>query len=326
MRALLYTRTGPATEVLHLADRPLPRPGPGAVRVRVAASGVNPHDTKSRSGWSGREVPPGGVIPHSDGAGVIDAVGTGVESARIGERVFVLGAPHGAGTAADHVVVPSLQAPPLPPTFSMAEGACIGVPAYTAWLAVLADGPVAGQLVVVQGGGGAVGRIAVELARLSGATVLATGRSEQSRAVAAARGAHHVLPAGDATALRDMVARLGDGRGAARIVEVDFAANRALDAALLAPHGTLAAYSCSSDRTPPLDYYAFARKAARLSFVQGNDLTPAELAGATACLTRHFAAGQLRPDIAATHPLDRAARAHEAVERGAPANIVVTID
>lgn len=243
----------------------------------------------------------------------------------MGERVFVLNAPHGAGTAAEYTCVPSDRAPALPETFSAAEGACIGVPAYTAWLAVLADGPVDGQVVVVQGGGGAVGRIAVDLAVRSGATVVATGRSDRARSTAAARGAHHVLPTDPAQVAR-AVADLTGGTGAARIVEVDFAANQAADAAILARHGCVASYSCSSDRTPPLDYYAFARKAARLTFVQGNDITPEDLSAATECLTAHFAAGHLRPDIAAIHPLANAALAHEAVEQGAPANIVVTID
>lgn len=145
MRALVYHRTGHAAEVLTVADLPVPDPGPGEVRVRIQASGVNPHDTKSRSGWAGRELPGSGVIPHSDGAGVIDAVGPGVDPARMGERVFVLNAPHGAGTAAEYTCVPSDRAPALPETFSAAEGACIGVPAYTAWLAVLADGRSTGR-------------------------------------------------------------------------------------------------------------------------------------------------------------------------------------
>ncbi|WP_428928841.1 alcohol dehydrogenase catalytic domain-containing protein [Marinibacterium sp. SX1] len=325
MRALVYHRTGPAPDVLTIEDRPRPDPGPGEVRVRIHASGVNPHDTKFRSGWTGGMPDGASIVPHSDGAGVIEAVGPGVDPARIGARVFVLNAPHGAGTAAEAVILPDSHAPALAEGFSFAEGACLGVPAYTAWLAVLGDGPVEGQVVLVQGGGGAVGRVAVELASLSGAIVIATGRSGRSRAVAGARGARLVLPV-ESAMVTEAVMDLSQGRGAARIVEVDFAANQATNAAAIAPHGTLAAYSCSSDRTPMLDYYAFARKAARLSFVQGLALTDAERSAATAALSAHFARGALRPDIAATFPLAQAAAAHLAVEAGAPANVVVTLD
>jgi NADPH2:quinone reductase len=135
MRAVRYVRTGPAAEVLELVQMPVPDPCPGEVRVRVHASGVNPHDTKGRSGWTGANVPPGGIIPHSDGAGVIDAVGAEVSPRRVGERVYVLGAKV-QGAAADYVCVHSDQAITLPEKMSFAEGACIGVPAFTAWLAV----------------------------------------------------------------------------------------------------------------------------------------------------------------------------------------------
>lgn len=324
MRCLVYHRTGPARDVLTIEDRPLPEPGPGEIRVRLHASGVNPHDTKGRSGWIGGKVPPGGIVPHSDGAGVIEAVGQGIDAARIGTRVYTISAPHGAGTAAEAIVLPAGDVLDLPDDFSFAEGASLGVPAFTAWLAVLGDGPVEGETVLVQGGGGAVGRVAVELAVLSGATVIATGRSDRSRAIAAAKGAHHVLPV-DAGAITETVMDLTGGRGAGRIVEVDFAANQAVNAAAIAVHGTIAAYSCSSDRMPPLDYYAFARKAARVRFVQGLALTPADRSAASAELARHFARGRLRPDIASVHPLTDAAAAHEAVDSGAPANVVVTL-
>lgn len=325
MRALVYHRTGPARTVLAIEDRPRAAPGPGEVSVRLHASGVNPHDTKARSGWTGRAVAPGGVIPHSDGAGVIEATGPGVDPARRGKRVFTINAPHDKGTAAEAIVLPETHVFDLPDPFSFAEGACLGVPAFTAWLAVLGDGPVEAQVVLIQGGGGSVGRVAVELAALSGARVIATGRTERSRAVAAARGAQVVLPV-DADRVIEAVMDLSGGKGASRIVEVDFAANQIIDADAIALHGAIASYSCSSDRTPPLDYYAFARKAARLTFVQGLALTDADRQAAAQALGRHFAAGHLRPDIAATYPLADAAAAHEAVEAGAPANIVVTID
>lgn len=323
MRAIRYNRTGPAAEVLELADVPLPEPGRGEVRVRLYASGVNPHDTKGRSGWTGRGVPDGGLVPHSDGAGVIDAVGAEVSKARLGTRVYVLGAKT-QGTAADYVCLPSKQVLNLPETFGFAEGACLGVPTFTAWLAVLADGPVTGKTILVQGGGGAVGRVVVELAMRSGARVIATAGSEASRAVARAKGAEIVLDR-HSDDIAAAVLEATQGHGAKRIVEVDFGANAAIDIAALAPHGTLAAYSSSSERMPMLDYYAFARKSARLDFVQGALLSPAQLASASASIGAFIAAGLLRPDVAEIFPLEQTARAHEAVEKGATANIVVCL-
>ncbi|MEO1679570.1 MAG: NADPH:quinone reductase [Pseudomonadota bacterium] len=322
MRAVRYTRTGPATEVLCLVEMPVPDPAPGEVRVRVHASGVNPHDTKRRSGWTGAAVPAGGLTPHSDGAGVIDAVGPEVPPSRLGQRVYLAGA-HAQGTAADYVTIPGDRAFALPTGISFAEGACLGVPAFTAWLAVLADGPVTGQTLLVQGGGGAVGRVVVELAHRSGARVIATAGAEASRATARAKGAEIVLDRHTADVAATVLEATG-GRGADRIVDVDFGANAGIDIAALADHGTVAAYSSSSDRMPVLDYYAFARKSARLDFVQGNLMTAAQRAGASASLGAFLAAGLLRPDIAANLPLDRTAEAHDMVEAGAPGNVVVS--
>lgn len=322
MRAARYLRTGPAAEVIEIVDLPVPDPGPDEVRVRIHASGVNPHDTKGRSGWAGRDVPSGGIVPHSDGAGVIEAVGLEVSPSRIGARVYVLGA-KAQGTAAEFACVPTIQALPLPDTMSFAEGACLGVPAFTAWLAVLADGPVMGQTILVQGGGGVVGRVVVELAHRSGARVIATGGTASSRAVARAKGAEIVLDRHNKDDIVTAVMDATQGRGAARIVEVDFGANAAIDIAALAPHGMLAAYSSSSERMPMLDYYAFARKSARLDFVQGALLSPIQLNSAADSIDAFLGAGLLRPDIARIFPLNETAQAHELVETGAPANVVV---
>jgi NADPH2:quinone reductase len=321
MRAVRYLRTGPASEVLELVELQIPTPAPGEVRVRIHASGVNPHDTKRRSGWTGADVPPSGIIPHSDGAGVIDAVGANVPDMRIDNRVYVLGAA-AQGTAADFVCVSADRAITLPATIGFAQGACIGVPAFTAWLAVLADGPVTGQTILVQGGGGAVGRIVVELAQRSGARVIATAGSEAGRTVARAKGAETVLN----RHTDDVVAAVMDatrGRGADRVVDVDFGANSAIDIRALAPHGTLAAYSSSSKRMPELDYYAFARKSARFDFVQGALLSPAQCIGAATSIGAFLGVGLLVPDVAATFLLEHTAQAHELVEAGASANVVV---
>lgn len=322
MRALRYFRTGPAAEVLEIVTRPVPEPARDQVCVRVRASGVNPHDTKGRSGWTGATVPEGGITPHSDGAGVIDSVGAGVDPRHIGQRVWLVGA-RPEGTAAEYVCMNATCALPLPDSFSFAEGAALGVPAVTAWLAVLSDGPVTGQTILVQGGGGAVGRVVVELAMRSGARVIATAGTPEGRATAMAKGAALVLDrhCDDVAAA---VLDLTGGRGAERIVDVDFGANQPVTIRALATHGTVAAYSCSDNRTPMLDYYAFARKSARLDFVQGALLNPAQLAASTEGIGAFLTGGMLRPDIAAVLPLDDSATAHQMVEAGAPANVIVT--
>lgn len=324
MLAIRYFRHGPAREVLQLVEDVDPTPGPGEVRVALAASGVNPHDVKKRSGWLGAAPPPEGVTPHSDGAGVIDAVGPGVPESRLGERVFVLRAPPWRGTAAEKVVVGEGWAIALPEQIGFDEGACIGVPAFTAWLAVLADGPVTGDTVLIHGGGGAVGRVAVELAAWNGARVIATAGSTASRDAARRKGAHVVLDRhrDDVT---QAVMDLTGGRGVARIIDVDFAANQAASAAALADHGVVAAYSSTSDKHPVLDYYAFALKGARLVFIQGGKLTPSQRDAAAKTILALLGSGRLRPDIATVLPLGQAAEAHEAVEAGAPANVVLSI-
>ncbi|WP_333834301.1 NADPH:quinone reductase [Rubrimonas sp.] len=324
MRVVRYHHHGPARDVLRLLDAPEPEPGPGEVRVAVRASGVNPHDVKKRSGWLGGELPPAGVTPHSDGAGVIDAVGPGVAEARIGQRVYVLRAPVHRGTAAEKVVIGADWALPLPEDFSFAEGASLGVPAFTAWLAALADGPVTGRTVLVQGGGGCVGRVCVELAAWSGARVIATAGSEAGRAAAAARGADLVLDRNRDDVAAAVLDATG-GRGADRIIEVDFAANQATDVAALADHGVVASYSSTSDKRPVLDYYGFALKGASVRFIQGAKLTPAQRDAAALVVGALAARGRLRPDVPARFPLAEIAAAHEAVEAGASGNVVVLI-
>ncbi|MEO7198102.1 MAG: zinc-binding dehydrogenase, partial [Solirubrobacterales bacterium] len=195
MRAAWYERQGPAREVLEVGDLPDPHPAAGEVRVRVSYSGINPGDVKKRGDWLGFGMAYPRVIPHSDGAGEIDAVGAGVPSSRLGERVWV----HGAqsyrpfGTAAEYAVVPATQAVQLPVGLDLAQGACLGIPAITAHRAVFADGAVEGLTLLVAGAAGAVGSMAVQLAAWGGARVVGTvTRLEQFDAVRDA-GAEHVF-------------------------------------------------------------------------------------------------------------------------------------
>src|SRR3954447_14911136 len=178
MRAAWYDRPGAAAEVLQVGEMPDPEPGPGEVRVRIAVSGVNPGDTKKRGDWVGHGMPCPRVIPHSDGAGVIDATGDEVDRARIGERVWVYGAQsyRAFGTAAQLTVVPDEQAVALPDNVSDELGACLGIPGITAHRAVFADGSVEGKTVLVHGVLGGVSSLAAQLARWAGATVIGTVR------------------------------------------------------------------------------------------------------------------------------------------------------
>ncbi len=195
MRAGWYERQGPAGEVLRVGELPEPEPGPGEVRVRLTCSGVNPGDTKKRRGWLGSAMPFPRVIPHSDGAGVIESAGEGVDPARVGQRVWVFGAQsyRPFGTAAQLTVVPSAQAVGLPDSVSDETGACLGIPGITAHRAVFADGPVAGLTILVQGVLGGVGAMAAQLARWGGATVLGTVRQRGDLAQVNASAVAHAV-------------------------------------------------------------------------------------------------------------------------------------
>ena len=170
MRAAYYERVGPAREVLTVGELPTPVPGPGEVRVRVHFSGVNPSDVKTRNGMRGGALPFPRIVPHSDGAGFIDAVGMGVDEARIGERVWLWNAgwKRANGTAAEYVTLPQEQAVELPAHIDLAAGACLGIPALTAYHAVACGGGVTDKTVLVAGGAGAVGHYAVQLAKSRG--------------------------------------------------------------------------------------------------------------------------------------------------------------
>lgn len=313
MRAIWYDRQGPPADVLQLGDLPTPEPGPAEVRVRVHASGVNPSDTYGRSGRTG-PMPFPRVIPHQDGAGVIDAVGAGVPDERVGERVWVFEATWNrwSGTAAESSVVPANRAVRLPEPMSFAEGACVGVPVLTAHRAVFAGGPVSGKSVLVTGGAGSVGRYAVQWARWGGAqVVLATVSSEQKADLARSAGADHVIDyrrEDVAQRVRDLVGKVD------HIAEVDVGGNLPVTLAILAQHGSLAGYASRGNPEPQLAYRAFMSLNATLYGVLVYSMPEAAKHAAIDDLAR--AADRLTHNIAARYPLERTAEAHEAVESG----------
>ena len=251
MRAASYDRHGPAAEVLEVRDVEPPAPGPGEVLVKVAFSGINPTDWKSRSGATPRPID-GYQIPHHDGAGVIEAVGEGVSPARVGQRVWLWLAAAGRrwGTAAEWTVVPEDQAVPLPDGASLELGATLGVPAMTAHWCLFADGPVTGKTVLVAGGAGAVGHFAIELAAWGGARVIATASGPQKAELARQAGAAQVVNYRDPGAADQIRAAAGRTD---RVIEVALGTNLALDLAVASPGSTIVSYAAEpSDPVLPV--------------------------------------------------------------------------
>ncbi|GGC57839.1 alcohol dehydrogenase [Siccirubricoccus deserti] len=316
MKAVWYDRTG-GSEVLTYGELPTPTPGPGEVLVRLAASGVNPSDWKTRRG-SSRPMAFPRVIPHSDGAGTIEAVGEGVDRGRIGQRVWIWNGQwkRPFGTAADYIALPEIQAVPLPEGTGFDAGACLGIPALTALHALVTDGGVTGQRVLVTGGAGSVGHYAIQFARLLGAAqVIAT--------VSGAAKAAHAMDAGaDATVnyrAEDVPARVMEltaGQGVDRVVEVDLAGNGPMIHKLCAHGAVVGAYG-SNTQEAIFPFSPTIVKGIGVRFFIVYELTAPQRAQAVGALQSWLARGLVRHAIAARMPLAECAAAHDAVEGGA---------
>ncbi len=323
MRAVWYERNG-AADVLHIGEMPDPTPGSGEVRVRMVTSGINPSDWKRRQGLTRRmEFPK--VIPHQDGAGVIDRVGPGVPESRLGERVWLYQAQIGRpfGTAAEYTVQPAAHAVPLPPNTSFAEGAGLGVPAMTAHRCLFADGPVTGKTVLVTGGAGAVGHYAIQLAKLHGAQVIATVSSDQKAQIALAAGADDTVN----YRTEDTVQRLMDltgGAGVDHIVEVDFAGNFKVSREVLRRNGVLAVYAAGVAPQPPVPLQ-FKASNITVRFVLVYDMPEPAKHAAVQAITQLLAGGKLRHLAGPRFPLESARQAHQAVEGGAMGKVVLEV-
>ncbi|MFD9511691.1 NADPH:quinone reductase [Streptomyces mirabilis] len=324
MLASWYDEQGPAAAVLGVGELPDPEPGPGEVRVRVTVSGVNPGDTKKRRGWLGSSMPYPRVIPHSDAAGVVDAVGDGVDARRVGQRVWVYGAQsyRPFGTAAQYTVVPEDLAVPLPDHLGDDLGASLGIPGITAHRTVFGDGPVDGTTVLVHGVLGGVGSLAAQLARWGGATVLATVRRGDDLArVDPAVVSHAVaLDSADPAA----AIRAYTPQGVDRIIEVALSDNADLDSAVAATDAVIAAYATRADRTEiPFWPLLFNNVTLRLL---GSDDFPAEARRQAARdLTAAAAVGALTVDVGDRYPLEDIAKAHDRVDAGGRGRVLVTI-
>jgi NADPH2:quinone reductase len=267
------------------------------------------------------------VIPHQDGAGIVDKVGPGVPATRVGERVwvYIVQWQREWGTAAEFTVVPARLAVRLPENTSFAEGACLGIPAVTAHRCLFADGPIAGQTVLVTGGAGAVGHYAVQLAKWAGARVIATVSSAEKAALAAAAGADHTVNYRTGNAAKEILA-LTDGAGVDRIVDVDFGGNLAVSLEAIKVNGVLAAYASMGEREPKLPFYALMSKNVTIRPVLIYTMPDSAQDQGAADVLRLVEAGRLMHVIGARFPLDRVVEAHEAQESGkVTGNIVVDV-
>jgi NADPH2:quinone reductase len=336
MRAIVYSSSG-GPEVLRLVDRPVPEPGPGEVRVEISVSGVNPTDWKARRGQGAPPFPE--VVPNQDGSGTIDAVGPGVDRDRIGQRVWVWEAAwrRADGTAQEYVVLPERQAVPLPEGASFDLGASLGIPALTAHRCLtvaeggsdrLGPGALDGRTVLVAGGAGAVGHAVIQLARWSGARVVATVSSPQKAALARAAGAHHTVDyrAPDAAG---QVRSAAPG-GVEVVAEMAPAVNAALDRAVLAPGGTVVVYAADGGGELHLPVRDLMMANVRYQFVLVYTVPEAAKRRAVADVAEAVAAGAL--PVGEEHglplhrfPLERTAEAHAAVEGHAVGKVLIDV-
>jgi NADPH:quinone reductase len=313
MRAAWYEKQGPARDVLMVGEMPDPHPAPGEVRIRIAASGVNPGDIKKRQDSFGYGMPYPRVIPHSDGAGKVDQIGEGVSSGWIGRSVWCYGAQsyRPFGTAAEWTVVPVDQVAPLPENVSMDQGACLGIPGITAHRAVHIAGAVNGRTVLVQGAAGSVGLCAVRLARQAGAQVIGTVRSSSDEATAREAGAHEVVLSD-----QELVARVRSlaPDGIDHIIEVAFGANIENDIELLKMGGSIATYATDSP-APKIPFWQMVFKNIRVFFLGSDDFPKDAKMLAAQDLNRALEAGWSGFEIGERIPLSDIARAHQLAER-----------
>jgi NADPH:quinone reductase len=338
MRAVVYSEAG-GPEVLRVVERPVPEPGEGEVRVAVRVSGVNPTDWKARRRGGDGQLPFPEVVPNQDGAGIVDAVGDGVDRSRVGERVWLWEAAwrRADGTAQEYVVLPERQAVRLPDGVSFDVGASLGIPALTAHRCLtvselgptrLAPGVLGAQTVLVAGGAGAVGHAAIQLARWAGAHVLSTVSGEEKATLAQAAGADHVVNYRSSDAA-DRIRALAP-RGVDVVVELAPGANAALDAAVLAANGTVAVYASDGGGELDLPLGGLMSRNVRYQFVLVYTVPPAAKDQAVADVAAAAADGALPVGDDAGLPLhrfllDRTAEAHGAVERGAVGKVLIDV-
>lgn len=318
MRAAFYEKTGPASEVFQVSEVDLPKPGPGQVRVAISFSGINPTDVKTRG--RGLASIDEFQIPHQDGSGVIDAVGAGIDSNRIGERVWVMLAANGNryGTAAQYCIVNSELARRLPDSASLELGATLGVPAVTAAYCLFADGPIAGESVLVTGGAGAVGRAAVQLAKWAGARVFTTVSSEHKAQIATEAGADVVVNYTEPGAIDQL-----KDQGISRIVEVNLGDNFDLDLAISQQGMKIVTYAADGD-DPVLPRRALMTAGITIEFMLLYNIPDHKLWEAVEFVEAALAQGALTAPPITLMPLTEIAAAHIQIEAASINRVLIT--
>ena len=323
MKAAWYEKQGAPREVLVVGEMPDLIPAAGEVRIRVAASGINPGDTKKRDDAFGIGMAYPRVIPHSDGAGRIDQLGPGIPSEWMGRSVWCYGAQsyRPFGTAAEFTVVPVDQIAPLPEKVSTEQGACLGIPGITAHRAVHVAGPVNGRTVLVEGAAGSVGICAVQLARRAGARVIGTVRTPADEATARNAGAQEVLLSDKELASR---VRALAPEGIDHIVEVAFGTNIEADVELLRQGGSIASYA-TDNATPKIPFWQMVFKNIRVFFLGSDDFPKEAKLQAARDLNAALEAGWTGLEIGERIPLADIARAHELAEHPVRRGRVVVV-
>jgi len=324
MKAISFAEFGPAKQVLKTSEWRTPEPGPGEVLVKLSTTGVNPSDVKKRAGGFPNLLDDGPVIPHSDGAGVIEAAGSGVATSRIGERVFVYQAQYARlhGTAAEYVAIDTLRAPILPDNVSFEIGACVGIPILTAHRCVFADGDVAGLWVLVTGGAGRVGYYAIQWAHRAGARVIATASNDADALACREAGAEQVVNHREPGWGRQVLAH-SEGVQIDRVIDVEFGANLPELLDCLRTGATIATYSSTVVPEPSLPFRTmmFMDLTVRLVIVYA--MPESAKAQAVADTQTRLAEEGLRHRIAQILPFAEMARAHEIIEEGSVRGCVV---
>jgi NADPH2:quinone reductase len=326
MKAAWYERIGSARAVLKLGEMPDPKPAAGEVRVRIAASGLNPSDVKRREGTRGQNIEFPRVIPNSDGAGTVDAVGPNVDEKWKGRRVWVWNAQWGRafGTCAEYCCLPEAQVRELPKHVDFAAGACLGIPAMTAHQALFSDGPVKGKTILVTGGAGAVGHYAIQMAKWAGAKVVATVSSEEKAKLAKDAGADLAVNYKSEDVAKRVLEFAKDGVD--RVVEVDFGTNLNTNIKILKTNGAIASYASMGNPEPKIPFYAMMRRGIAVDLVFVYMMKAEERAKALADLDVLLREGRLKHNVGARFKLADLVAAHELQESGkVVGNIVIEL-
>jgi NADPH2:quinone reductase len=324
MKAAFYEKNGSAPEVLQVGEVDTPQAGAGEVRVKLATSGVNPSDVKSRQGTA-RKIAWPRVIPQSDGAGVIDQIGDGVSKSRLGERVWIWNGQwkRPFGTAAEFIALPSAQAVKLPDAISFEAGACLGIPAMTAFHAITLAAVAKGMTLLVSGGAGSVSQYVIQFAKAAGATVFTTISSAEKAEIARKAGADQTIDY-KKESVGDRVMEFTGKRGVDAVIEMDLAANAKLIPSVLRPKGSVIIYGTNGEATLPAPFCL--TQTIRLQFFLVYELDAGERERAISAITRALEQGSLINRVAQpTYPLANIVAAHQAVERGTTGNVIVTL-